>query len=97
MGWSSTFLSLISDGRSAFKFWPISITTGGSAHSHGSARYRIKTTSDGVVTDVLIGCKLDVEERTFDTRASVLECSVDFSLKISFSHSSQSLLLMACW
>ncbi|MBW0477254.1 hypothetical protein O181_016969 [Austropuccinia psidii MF-1] len=66
------------DGRSAFKFRPISITTGVSAHSHGSARCRLTTTSDGVVTDVLVGCKLDVEERTFDTRASVLECSVDF-------------------
>ncbi|KAG0147973.1 hypothetical protein CROQUDRAFT_42180 [Cronartium quercuum f. sp. fusiforme G11] len=72
-----TAKSLRADGRGLFSFRPINIITGVSAQSNGSARAQLFTSSSGVVTDVLVGCKLEVEERDFSTMGARVECTVE--------------------
>jgi len=67
-----------SDGRTPFGYRPINLIDNVSLQSNGSARCQLKTSSDHIITDVIVGCKLEVEERAFDTHGSRIECSVDF-------------------
>ncbi|WAQ90755.1 hypothetical protein PtA15_13A154 [Puccinia triticina] len=70
--------SIRGDGRTPFSYRPINLIDHVSLQSNGSARCQLKTSSENIVTDVIVGCKLEVEQRDFDTHGAKIECSVDF-------------------
>ncbi|KAA1085496.1 hypothetical protein PGT21_009123 [Puccinia graminis f. sp. tritici] len=70
--------SIRADGRTPFSYRPINLIDEVSLQSNGSARCQLKTTSENIITDVIVGCKLEVEQRDFDAHGAKIECSVDF-------------------
>jgi exosome complex RNA-binding protein Rrp42 (RNase PH superfamily) len=73
--------SIRSDGRTPYSYRPINLIDQVSLQSNGSARCQLKTSSDNIITDVIVGCKLEVEQREFDIHGARIECSVDLSVR----------------
>lgn len=78
LGLPTESTSIRADGRAPFSYRPINLIDQISVQSNGSARCQLKTSSDAILTDVIVGCKLEVEERDFDTHGARVECTVDF-------------------
>ncbi|KAH9814186.1 ribosomal protein S5 domain 2-type protein [Melampsora americana] len=74
---SETTHSLRADGRPLLSFRPINIITNVSAQANGSARCQLSTSSSSILTDVMVGCKLEVDERDFSSIGAKVECTVD--------------------
>ncbi|KAI7940692.1 hypothetical protein MJO28_012977 [Puccinia striiformis f. sp. tritici] len=70
--------SIRADGRTPFSYRPINLIEDVSVQCNGSARCQLRTSSENILTDVIVGCKLEVEQRDFDIHGAKIECSVDF-------------------
>lgn len=75
---SPTTQPLRADGRPLLSFRPINIITNVSAQANGSARCQLSTSSSRISTDVMVGCKVEVDERDFNSIGAKVECTVDW-------------------